>query len=230
MFDLNSFNNVTSGAAKGPRVWSYGSSTDTLADIGASGYFDVVTERIHLNDLLYAQGSDGAQLVKFSSAQDVTPVTTDVYVPSAGGGGGGSISTVSVPMTAAEFKNLSAVPLLLVAAPGAGKFLNCITLNIELLYGTTQYADGSAVFSTYGNGDVMTAAASLNALSAAIFNYVTFDTIITGPTYAETTEYYVDASKKIDLGLYLRVDSTDFTTGDSDFVVHVSYETITTGV
>ena len=85
-FDINAFDNVTSGSSLGPRIWSYGSSVDSLATIAASGYFDDVKFRIEDKDLVYVSGTDGAQFVKLSSSAGEEPVTTTVWLPSDGGG------------------------------------------------------------------------------------------------------------------------------------------------
>lgn len=102
-FNINAFDNVTSGSSLGPRIWSYGSATDTLAEIAASGYFDAVKFRIEDKDLVYVSGSDGAQFVKLSSQGGEEPVTTEVWIPSSGGGGGGSVVLPTVAGSFAGF-------------------------------------------------------------------------------------------------------------------------------
>lgn len=84
MFDINAFGNISSGASEGPKLWSYGSSADTLATISASGYFDDVKFRIDNNDLIYVSASDGVEQLKVTSNNGAT-ATTSVYIPASGG-------------------------------------------------------------------------------------------------------------------------------------------------
>lgn len=84
MFDINSFGNISSGASEGPKLWSYGSSTDSLATISTSGYFNDVKFRIDSNDLIYVSASDGVEQLKVTSNNGAT-ATTSVYVPASGG-------------------------------------------------------------------------------------------------------------------------------------------------
>lgn len=165
-------------------------------------------------------------LIQDISDSNKLKTVTAQSIADLGGGGGGVLQAVSVPMTSAEFKDLLTNPKLIVAAPGAGKLIVGYSIVIELLYGTTQYADGSGVALYYGNGDIMTAAVVSDANSAAIFNFVTSDTIISNRMYVYGTEYYYDATAGVNMGVYLRVDTTDFTTGDSDFVVHFTYQVL----
>ena len=83
-FYIEAFDNVTSGMSKGPKIWSYGSDTDTLAVILVSGYFDGVKERIYKNDLIYVAAADGVEQLKITSENGAT-VTTQIFVPSSGG-------------------------------------------------------------------------------------------------------------------------------------------------
>ena len=83
-FNINAFNNVSSGNSLGPKLYSYGSTTDTLATILTSGYFDEVKFRVNKNDLIYISASDGVEQVKVTSVNGQT-ATTVTYVPSSGG-------------------------------------------------------------------------------------------------------------------------------------------------
>lgn len=204
-------------------------TNDTASEVIASGYLDhVVAQGTPLSN------SDMA-LVTTRPSPNSSNVTTAWYGIShlngkwslvSQGGGSGGLQSVSVPMTSSEFKNLLAAPKLIVAPPGVGKLIIGYSIVIELLWGTTQYANGSEVALYYGNGDILTAAVVSDGTSAAIFNFVTYDTIISNRMYVYGTEYYYDATLSVNTGVYLRVDTTDFTTGDSNFVVHFSYEVL----
>jgi hypothetical protein len=83
-FSINSFDNVSSGATSGPRIWAYGSTTDSLVTISQSGYFNDIKFRVDRNDMIFVSASDGVDQLKVTSENGQT-VTTAVYMPSSGG-------------------------------------------------------------------------------------------------------------------------------------------------
>lgn len=76
-FSKASFAKVSSGAytQAAPNLWSYNSSTETLATIIASGYFNSVVGDLANDDVIWVAGSDDSEFVKVTSATDATPVT-----------------------------------------------------------------------------------------------------------------------------------------------------------
>lgn len=72
---------ITAGNLSAPGYWVYKSSTETLATIVASAYFNSVISQFSVNDGIFISASDGARMVY------VTSVTTNVTVatiPSSG--------------------------------------------------------------------------------------------------------------------------------------------------
>ena len=130
-FDINSFNNWSSGAAKGAKSWSYSSSTDTLATILADDYFLAVNGGLSADDLIYVVASDGKGnfYVASSSSTTVTLGATD------------GITVSRVTLSAAEVLLLATTPIELVAAPGAGKILMFDACQIQLDYNVTAYTE-----------------------------------------------------------------------------------------
>jgi len=61
------------GAAN--NVWSYGSSTDDLQTISASGYFNDAKDMLQQYDYIFVNGSDGQTEYIVSSASGASPVT-----------------------------------------------------------------------------------------------------------------------------------------------------------
>lgn len=57
-FDIDNFNNVTSGAAAGRRMWSYATTADAKAAVKTSGYFDTVANSLTAGDLLWVDATD----------------------------------------------------------------------------------------------------------------------------------------------------------------------------
>ena len=132
-FDINSFNNWSSGAAKGPKAWAYSSTVDTLATILADDYFLSVHGSLSVDDVIYIVGSDGKGnfYVASSSSTTVTLGSSD------------GVAVVRTTVTAAEVLLLATTQKELVAAPGAGKILMFEGCHIQLDYGTVAYTESN---------------------------------------------------------------------------------------
>jgi len=130
-FEINNFNNWTSGAANGPRYWAYESTTDTLATVLADDYFVSVGQSLDPNDLIYINASDGTGTFAVSSASATAVVM---------GASEGS-ANVRVTIPAASVLLLATTPYELVPAPGAGKILMYEGSLIQLDYGTIAYTE-----------------------------------------------------------------------------------------
>ena len=60
-FVLNDLQQVSPGGSA-PRFWTY-TTTDTIATVNTSGYFDNVSDTLSVGDLLYCNTSTGGTLV-----------------------------------------------------------------------------------------------------------------------------------------------------------------------
>lgn len=60
-FVLNDLQQVGPGGSA-PRLWTY-TTTDTIATVNTSGYFDNVSDTLSVGDLLYCNTSTGGTLV-----------------------------------------------------------------------------------------------------------------------------------------------------------------------
>jgi len=89
-FDINAFNNVSSGGANGAKLWSYKSAADNLATIAAADYFLPMRFAMGNEDIIFVVGSDGTQLRNVTSAQNASSVTTALFF------GVGSIDTADL--------------------------------------------------------------------------------------------------------------------------------------
>lgn len=130
-FDIDNFNNWTSGAANGPRYWAYESTADTLATILADDYFVDVGNALDANDLIYCVGSDGEGTFAVSSASATSVVL----------GASSGIAHSRVTIATADVLLLATTPYELVPAPGAGKILYFEGALFQLDYNSVQYTE-----------------------------------------------------------------------------------------
>lgn len=84
-----SFSNVANAGSV--RGFGYKSSTDTLATIVASAYFNTIAPKLSVNDIMFIAGSDAEGMYKITA---VTPnVTMDAYID------GSSVANVAANTT-----------------------------------------------------------------------------------------------------------------------------------
>jgi hypothetical protein len=114
-FDYTKFQKSTQGDALDVNtIWMYTKTDETLAAIGAAGYFNNVNglvggtasnEYLQVNDIIWIVGSDGAS---FYSVTAVTPnVTTAAFSVVLGAGSVGTINIADGAVTAAKIANLT---------------------------------------------------------------------------------------------------------------------------
>lgn len=130
-FDIDDFNNWSSGAANGPKYWAYVSTGDTMATILADDYFVDVGQSLTANDLIYIVGSDGEGTFVVSSASATSVVM----------GASSGVAHTRVTIPTASVLLLATTPYELVPAPGAGKILYFEGAHFQLDYATTQYTE-----------------------------------------------------------------------------------------
>jgi len=123
-FEIDHFNNSSSGAAFGPRVWAYISDTDSVATIAADAYFNEIFGTMSLGDLIYIIGSDGDQKRIVLSERYTKPVQTGGYVF------GGLIQTADIDANAVTADKLAASVAGAGLTGGAGTALAVQTDNV----------------------------------------------------------------------------------------------------
>ena len=132
-----------------------------------------------------------------------------------------SVFAVSITnITAAQFKNMKAVPIQLVAAGGANTVtFHCYTL-IKLVYGTAAYAAGESTNIQYADRTASGSGSFANTKWA-----VTANTIY---EVGNSATDGIPSTSIVNSGLYLGLATatTDFTTGDSDLVAYTYYQVI----
>lgn len=211
-FDINSFNNVTSGAAKGNRLWSYNSSTDTLATVVADDYFLTVTNSLTANDLIYVVASNGTGWFFVNSATSST-VTL---------GSSEGAAHVKVDITSAEVLALRATPKELVAAPGANKILVFESILLQVNYNSAAYTESSdnmAVRYTNGSGVIVS-----STIEATGFVDATADASVRGVAITDAIVANSAAENKA-LVLHNTGDG-EYASGNSPLVADVFYRVV----
>ena len=120
-----------------------------------------------------------------------------------------TIQYVTVTPTLAAFLAMYTTGIPLVAAQGAGTFIECLSVLINLGYGSAAFAAGAAVGAYIGT----TAAGTLvtTAFAASIFTTFTANKIAT--TYAAALGSTADASGILNTGLVLSCPTQVFTGG-----------------
>lgn len=203
----------------GPSIYTYFSSTDSLATISGANYFATVVSDLKLHDLVYVSGSDGQGFYKIAalnySAKTIT--VSAVTVPS-------ESQFATGTLTAAQFNGMYAAPVQLIAAAGANTLIIVKQLVLELVYGAAQFASGGVVNAQYdstvhGGGTAATttvAAATINGAAASSSLMLTGALALAANTTC------------VNKGIYLSNATGAFTTGDSTFNYYVWYGTVTT--
>lgn len=129
---------------------------------------------------------------------------------------------ISAHITSAQFKSLVGTRQIIIPAPDTGKMITIDRMEIRIAYGTTQYTDGGNLALQYGdtayNGNNLCALPIANTVinaatsSGMIRDAGTITNLLAPPTAT---------------GVYLVVNTTDFSSGDSDFYITVWYKIYT---
>lgn len=238
-FNFAHFQGVSSGAGSAPKLWSYNSSTDNVATIGADGYFNEIFGTLNMGDLLYVVASDGVQQRIVTSDINTKPVVTGGFVIS-GLVQTGDIDalavtaaklsaniprTTSVTVSAAQFIAMAATPKLIIAAPGANQLIRVMDVRYEFDFQSVQYTSGGVVALQYDSTASGAGTLASATIANTVFNGFAADSTV-GAAGASATSA---SSATVNKGIYLSTP-TAFATGDGIVHVHVTYETVATTV
>lgn len=184
-----SFSNVANyGAVVG---FSYRSSTDTLAEITASAYFNDFAQRFTAGDIMFLQGSDAEGMYKITA---VTPnVTVGAYLD------GASVGNVAL---GTQTGGLELVFPIAVTGGATANYDVEMTRDIQVT---------RVIFQFNGAGDTSDTIQVLNT-SDAITEAFDGDQIDTASLPAGTIN---DANATVEAGEILRVTQTDAAGGDA---------------
>ena len=76
-FDLDNFDKASQeGIVSVPRLWAYVSTTDALAAIAASGYFNSQDGKMKIGDYIFINATDGGRISRVTAiSPNVTTAT-----------------------------------------------------------------------------------------------------------------------------------------------------------
>lgn len=128
------------------------------------------------------------------------------------------VAAVAIPN--ATTKTLHSAPVLLVAAPGAGSWIEVDSIYLNYLYGTTQFTGGGVIQGAFGSAGSNAATGNVAA------------TFLTGPTANQVVSLggsigSLLSSAVLNQGLYLAAATADFAAGDGSLVALVTYRIVT---
>jgi hypothetical protein len=106
---------------------------------------------------------------------------------------------IKVSLTSAEILALNATPKVLIAAPGAGKFIRLYNVTMRLNFGTTSYTGGSIRIKYPSGGSFIMTNSSHTNFSSIIYNPALSTTQLF-TTGAENDSLVLDASSAITNG------------------------------
>ena len=141
-------------------------------------------------DILYASSSTVLSKLPIGSSTQI--LTVSGGLPSWSSVAGGGFVETQIVLTSAQVKALRATPIQVVAAPGAGKFINVVTLSYKLNYGGSNvFVAGAAqtINCAYTNvsGTALSATGFLNASIVASSNQIAYLIMANQPGAAATS-------------------------------------------
>jgi len=201
-------------------------STPSLTKVGG----------VPVNAALEIQSTSGAFLLPRMTSAQINALTTVVDGMGAydttlnsvrfrqNGAWGQGFSASIVSLTTAQFAGMYANPVQLIAAPGAGKMILILSSYLELVFVSTQYANGGAIQLQYGNTNHAGGQNAAGNIAAATINGLVATSILGMPSGIFLNA--VPTAPALNQGIFISNDTAAFDTGDSTFIINVLYTII----
>lgn len=128
-----------------------------------------------------------------------------------------NVLKASVVMTASQFRNLKGTPIQIVPAQGAGTVIVPITAYGKVQISSSGFGGGSAVFLYWGSAGTLE--------TNVRFDSGTFDSSTSGyylPTFTTPNTSVIDSADIENQGLYISVNSSNFTGGGTSTTVTIA--------
>jgi hypothetical protein len=127
----------------------------------------------------------------------------------------GLLQYVAVPLTSAQIKTMFTTPVVLIAAPIAGKAVILESLDFEMTRTATAYTSGGTVSIQYTTGPV----AATNTIASTVVTTA-------GAAVTDTFRDAIDADVPSASGIEITNATGVFATGTGTAIVHLWYRTI----
>lgn len=246
------------GPENGPALFTYASAADNIATVTGANYFADVVYDLAVGDVLIIEASDADGMYVVATVdRDAETVTLTGFAPTNsvntanivnGAVTADKLATdavttikildgavtsdkidptvlqyVAVPLTAANILAMYAAPVQVLAAGGANTVHVVEHAVLMMTYDSAQYAAGGAIGLQYGNTANLGGEAATSTIAAA--------NIQGSASTMDMVEGVISSgafTAVANLGLFISNLTAAFTTGDSDFVLHLWYRTVPT--
>lgn len=211
--------------------FTYDASTDAFVSVAANGG---ISNTLPSGDIIVGNGSNVATAVAMSG--DVHISNTGATTIQPGAVTGSKIAnnavdyaqlaldvaaTATVSLTAAQINGMYAVPVQLLASPGAGKLIIIDSILWDIAFVSAQYAAGGAIAAQYGNTIHGGGPAASGTLAAASLNGVAASGFLSNAGSAGLLNVTATASENT--AVFLSNATAAFTTGDSTVNLYIKY-------
>jgi hypothetical protein len=242
---------LESGVVVGaPTFYSYQSSTDAIATIGANDYFAAKVYELCEGDVIFCTGSDASEHRSVTNLV-VSPLSVDTSALAVTGAVGtanldalavttakidanavttgkialDTIQYLKVTMSAANFNGMYAAPFQILAAPGADKLIVVEKAMLVVDFGAAAFAAGGVFGLQYDTDVNKTGTDASETGSAANAQWAADSTFLLDgkcPTGL--------AANTVNKSICMSNLTAAFTTGDSVVDVHIWYKIVTAGL
>lgn len=223
----------------GLAMFTYKTTADTGATVSAANYFASEAYNLSAQDLIFCEASDGFLSLQVD-AVDRTAGTVDTVTTGLSGVietadlvnnavtmpkmADNMLQSTTTAVSSAQILGMSATPVLLVAAPGAGLAHLIENVFYDFTWVAAQYVNGGAVAPEYGNAPLLAGVQAAEAIGGVAFAGLAADSLLKKLGVVSSGALTSVENQ----GLYLSNDTAPFITGDSTMSVIVYYKTVAT--
>jgi hypothetical protein len=211
--------------------FTYDPSLDTFVPVPANGG---ISNALPAGDIIVGNSSNIATAVTMSGDVHIDDTGATTIQPGAVTGSKIANNAVdftqlapdvsalaTISLTAAQILGMYATPVLLVAAPGAGKIVIVDSIIWDVAFVSTQYAGGGPIIAQYTNTAHGAGGQATDEITAGTLNSIAASSFIANGSGEATLNVLASASKNT--AVYLSNTTGPFTTGNSTATLYVQY-------